>query len=231
MTTSPSSSSSSSLCCLVRRIRRRRGSRRRRSRRARYSSKPLLRWSKRDSSLSATREGRGRRGGRGGRLVPPLFVAALVVDNDSGMLAMLVFLVMFPYALCSLRSSSGLRCSSSWPVCTRRIVARSSSILDRGICKACFIGFTPRSVFLGCRQARGQVGLDQKNNYVLGCFTGVDAPRAVLLFFVVRPKMLGIMAGMTQVNRGLEEYLQNWVLLGIDVICFRIQLVGSTVDT
>ena len=37
-----------------------------------------------------------------------------------------------------------------------------------GICKACFAGFTPRSVFLGCRQARGQVGLDQKNNYVLG---------------------------------------------------------------
>ena len=45
-----------------------------------------------------------------------------------------------------------------------------------GICKACFAGFTPRSVSLGCRQARGQVGLDQKNNYVLGWFTGVDAP-------------------------------------------------------
>ena len=36
--------------------------------------------------------------------------------------------------------------------------------------------------------------------------TGVDAPRAVLLFFVVRPKMLGIMAGMTQVEISLEEY-------------------------
>ena len=65
---------------------------------------------------------------------------------------------------------------------------------------------------------------------MLGWFTGVDALRAVLLFFVVRPKMLGIMAGMTQVNRGLEEYLKNWVLLGNDVTCFRIQLVGSTVD-
>ena len=83
-----------------------------------------------------------------------------------------------------------------------------------GICKACFAAFTPRSVFLACRQARGQVGLDQKNIYVLGWFTGVHDPRAVLLFFVVRPKMLGIMAGMTQVNRGLEEYLKNWVLLG-----------------
>ena len=39
------------------------------------------------------------------------------------------------------------------------------------------------------------------------------------------------MAGMTQVNRGLEEYLKNWVLLGDDVKDFRIQLVGSTVDT
>ena len=29
-------------------------------------------------------------------------------------------------------------------------------------------------------------------------FTGDDAPRAVLLFLVVRPKMLGIMAGMDQ---------------------------------
>ena len=39
-------------------------------------------------------------------------------------------------------------------------------------------------MFLGCRQ------------------------RAVLLFFVVKPKMLGIMAGLTQVNWGLEEYMK-----------------------
>ena len=31
---------------------------------------------------------------------------------------------------------------------------------DSSIFKACFAGFTPRSVFLGCRQGRGQVGLD-----------------------------------------------------------------------
>ena len=37
-------------------------------------------------------------------------------------------------------------------------------------------------------------------------FTGDDVPRAVLLFFVVRPKMLGIMAGMTQKDSCLEEY-------------------------
>ena len=75
-----------------------------------------------------------------------------------------------------------------------------------GICKTCFAGFTHRSVFLGCRQARGQVVLDQKNNSVLGWFTGVDAPRAVLPSTVVKPKMLGIMAGMPQVEICLKEY-------------------------
>ena len=57
-------------------------------------------------------------------LVPPLFVAALVVDNDSGMLAMLVFLLILPHALFSFRSSSGLRCSASWPSWTRRNFSR-----------------------------------------------------------------------------------------------------------
>ena len=37
-------------------------------------------------------------------------------------------------------------------------------------------------------------------------FTGDDATCALLLFFVVRPKMLGIMAGMTQKDCCLEEY-------------------------
>ena len=43
----------------------------------------------------------------------------------------------------------------------------------------------------------------------LAGFTGDDAPRAVLLFFVVRPKMLGIMAGLTQKDSCLEEYRKN----------------------
>ena len=38
-------------------------------------------------------------------------------------------LVTFLFALCSLWLLSGLRCSASWPVWTRRTVARSSSIL------------------------------------------------------------------------------------------------------
>ena len=45
-------------------------------------------------------------------------------------------------------------------------------------------------------------------------FTGDDAPRAVLLFLVVWPKMLGIMAGMDQKDSCLEECRKSWVLLG-----------------
>ena len=52
-------------------------------------------------SGGAFQAGRGRRGGRGGRLVLPLFLAALVVDNGSGLLAMLVSLVTLHLALCS----------------------------------------------------------------------------------------------------------------------------------
>ena len=37
-------------------------------------------------------------------------------------------------------------------------------------------------------------------------FTGDYAPRVVLVFFVVRPKMLGIMAGMNEKYNCLEEF-------------------------
>ena len=59
--------------------------------------------------------------------------------------------------------------------------------------------------------------------YLTG-FTGDDAPRAVLLFLVVRLKMLCIMASMTQKDCCLEEYLKFGVFLGSYVICFRIQI-------
>ena len=49
--------------------------------------------------------------------------AALVVDNDSGLLAMLVLLVTVHLALCSLLASSGPRCSASWPVWSRKTAA------------------------------------------------------------------------------------------------------------
>ena len=53
------------------------------------------------------------------RLVPPLFLAALVVDSDSGLLAVLVLLVTMYLALCFLLASPGPRCSASWPVWSR----------------------------------------------------------------------------------------------------------------
>ena len=48
--------------------------------------------------------------------------------------------------------------------------------------------------------------MDQKDNMQFAGFTGDDAPRAVLLFFVVRPKMLGIMAGVTQKDSCLKKH-------------------------
>ena len=88
---------------------RRRPRSRRRSRRTKCSSKPLLRWSKRDSFSSATR-GRGKRGGRGVFLGPLLSprMAMLVVDIGSGM-----FLAGF-----LLRSSAGLSFQALWLVWT-----------------------------------------------------------------------------------------------------------------
>ena len=67
-------------------------------------------------SLRRTK-GRGRRGGRKRLLELPHSpcIAALVVDS-SGMF--LVLLVTFFFVLCSLRSSSGLRCPASCPVWT-----------------------------------------------------------------------------------------------------------------
>ena len=117
-----------------RRRRRRRGRRRKLRRRRTWSSRRGTRGGRSTSPTrrrwrsDATRHplrpsGRGRRGGRGGRLVPPLFLAALVVVNDSGSLAVPVLLVTMYLALCSLLASSGPRCFASWPVWSRRTAA------------------------------------------------------------------------------------------------------------
>ena len=97
------------------------------------------------------REGRGRRGGSEGLLVPLQIpcVAALVVDSGSGMLAVLVFPVMFLFALCSLRSSSGLRCSASWPAWTRSIFRVFGALIvdsGSGMRKVGLSGVVPRAV-------------------------------------------------------------------------------------
>ena len=85
--------------------------------------------------------GRGRRGGRDDFLALRVlsFVTALVVESDSGMLSMLVFLVTYLFALSSFRLSSGLRCPASRPVWTRRTMARSSSILAVACARLVFL--------------------------------------------------------------------------------------------
>ena len=108
-------------------------------------------WSLPPSSSSPGK--RRKRKKRRKRLVPLqiLRVAALVVDSGSGMLAMLVFRVMLLYALCSLRSSSGLRCSASWPVWTRTIFREFGALTvdsGSGMSLAGFTGLAPRDVLL-----------------------------------------------------------------------------------
>ena len=56
----------------------------------------------------------------------------------------------------------------------------------------------------GCRQAAGRSVGTRSTFTQLAGFTGDDVPGAVTPFIVVRPKMLGIMAGMT---RGVQK---NW---------------------
>ena len=173
--------------------------------------------------------GRGRRGGRGDfpSLLPhaPL-VAALVVDSGSGLLAMLVFLVTFLFALSSLCWCCSSRCV---PSCGRQ--APDAWHHGRYAPEGLFRALIPAvicarlvllvfrlalcSLWLSAGPRAGRYGPEaQLCSWLV--LTGDDALRAVLPFIVVRPKMLGIMACMTR---------------GDDVICSRIQLFGSTVDT
>ena len=84
---------------------------------------------------------------------------------------------------------------------------RSSSFVAVARARLVFDGFSSRAVFFGRYGPEGQLCSSWG-------FTGDDAPRAVQPFLVVRPKMLGIMAGMDQKDSCLEEYRKNWVLLG-----------------
>ena len=122
-----------------------------------------------------------------------------------------------------------LRCSASLPVWTRRTVARSSSIpaVQGSYCWFyCWL-----CVPFGCRQARGQVGMDQKNNYaVCGFYWRRCSSRCVpvLCRQVQDAWHHGQFDSEGQLPRGV---LEKCVFLGDDVIFFRIQLFGSTVDT
>ena len=66
--------------------------------------------------------------------------------------------------------------------------------------------------------------------YLAG-FPGDAAPPAVFLFLVVRPKMLCIMAGVTQKDLCLEEYLKIVFFWEICHMFPYSALLGATVDT
>ena len=127
-------------------------------------------------------------------------MAALVVDSGSGLVAMLVFLVMLLLALCE------------FPGILAGVDQKDSGALIVGscsyMCKARIAGFTARCVFpLVVGRPAGRLLWTRSTFTQLAGFTGDDVPRAVLPFVVVRPKMLGIMAGMT---RGVQKIWFLW---------------------
>ena len=158
-------------------------------------------WRRRNAS--ARRRGRGRRGRRGGFLGRPHFppVAALIVDNGS-CLSMAGFAVLVLLTLYSLRLFVGFSCSASWTVWTRTtaLIVHSSSILAVAYARLVLL-VSSRCVPLRCRQAQGA-----PHHGLYAPEGRDDAPRAVLPFIVVGPKMFGIMAGMTPNDGSSEEY-------------------------
>ena len=122
-------------------------------------------------------------------------------------------------------------------------------IVDPGsvMCKARFAGFSLRFVFsLVVGRPVGRSVWTRSTIMYLAGFTGDDAPRAVLPFIVVKPMMLGIMAGVTQVEICLKEYrkfgffwemtshvsvfgslVRQWILFYVSLqrpgLCLRLQ--------
>ena len=101
-------------------------------------------------------------------------------------------------------------------------------------CSQCWFSWlrsSSRCVPFGCRQARGQVDMDQKYYYAVCVFYWSRCSSRCALVLCRQghdARHHGRYDSEGQVPRGVP---QNWVLLGDDVTCFRIQLVGSTVDT
>ena len=86
-----------------------------------------------------------------------------------------------------------------------------------GTCKARFEGFSPCFVFpLVVGRPAGRSVWTRRTIMQLAGFTGDDAPRAVLPFIVVRPKTLGIMAGMT---RGVPKIGLFWEMTSYVSVC------------
>ena len=103
-----------------------------------------------------------------------VFIPVLVVDY--GGICMAGFLVTMLFTQCSLWSSTGPRCSASWPLWKRRTSMRSSSFVSgSGVCVVGFAGFASRAV-------------SRRTSVQFVGSTGDDALRAVLPFLMVRPR-------------------------------------------
>ena len=210
------------MTCLwaVRRSRRRDGRCRRRrrwrscslsrSRSGRRRSRPGF-----ESSLAPLPSRGGERGRRGRRRLLKLLplVAALVVDSGSGVF--LIFLMTFFFALCFLRSLTGLRCPASWPVWTRRTVAVAFTrlvfmvIMHLALCSPWLAG--PVCSAFWPVWTRGTVAV--------ACTRLVSLVIVHLALFLpfVRPMMLRIMAGLHQEN-SCPRRTGNFGLFGDDVL-------------
>ena len=160
--------------------------------------------------------GRGRRVGRKG-LEPlhTLLEAALVVDTSSGMFLAGILVSVLP-TLCSLRSSAGLSFQASWLGWRRRTVMlwpRSSiaTVVCAMLVLLVVMPFVLCSLWsspgLRC-PASWPAWTRLRQWHVHGWFCGICTSRCVP-FFVVRPKMLGIMAGMNQKKRYVASSLQG----------------------
>ena len=150
---------------------------RRRRRKTRASWRPPGRWRScarspwRALGNSMGQRGRGKRGERR-RLPDPLpLVAALIVDNGSGM-SMAGYAGSAPLQ-CPLRLSAGLSCQASLSVLTRRTFS-VALVVDSysGIYRAGFAGIVPRAVFLPVVVYRPQMlgiiaGMDQYDSFLV----------------------------------------------------------------
>ena len=81
---------------------------------------------------------------------------------------------------------------------------------------SCVFAWPKMLRFMAGFQSSRPLVVDSGGVFMVG-FTGDDAPRAVLFFLVVRPKMLGIMAGLDQKDSCLEEYRKTGLFFYVNM--------------
>ena len=134
-------------------------------------------------------------------LFPPHASPRSSSANGSG-LSMAGFGVLVLLTLYSLRLSMGQSCLASWTVWTRTtvLIVRSSSIPAVAYARLVLLVFLALCSFTlspGPRCSASWLVWTRRTVMQWAGFIGDDAPRAVLPFIVVGPKMFGIMACMT----------------------------------